>query len=398
MRLPLLLLLISAFVSTALAQTYTSYFTGSREDAAGPALGGSCLMGGATENDNAMRWFLRRAGGGDVLVLRASGSDGYNDYLFGELGVQVNSVETLVITSRGASVDPYVLERISRAEAIWFAGGDQHDYVRFWRGTAVDSLINHGIRERKLAVGGTSAGMAILGGHYYSASSGGVRSEEALTDPFRAEVTVDSAAFLSVPYLERVTTDTHYEERDRQGRHLVFLARALTDFRRPAYGIACDEYTAVCIDPAGRARVYGSAPAEDDNAFFLQVNCEVADNFPERIEEGQPLTWDRRAAALKVYHVQGTPDGGNFFDLNGWTEGEGGIWEEWSALDGRLSIVNAQAPACGTTSIEALEGWGFFRMSPNPARNRLRIEAMSDIESRCLLQRQRPIGEGGITQ
>ena len=37
-------------------------------------------MGGASENDAAMAWFLERAGGGDVLVLRASGSDGYNDY------------------------------------------------------------------------------------------------------------------------------------------------------------------------------------------------------------------------------------------------------------------------------------------------------------------------------
>ena len=35
------------------------------------------MMGGSVENDNAMRWFLERADGGDVLVLRASGSDGY---------------------------------------------------------------------------------------------------------------------------------------------------------------------------------------------------------------------------------------------------------------------------------------------------------------------------------
>jgi hypothetical protein len=43
---------------------------------------GTVLMGGASENDNAMRWFLERAGGGDVLVLRTSGEDGYNDYFF----------------------------------------------------------------------------------------------------------------------------------------------------------------------------------------------------------------------------------------------------------------------------------------------------------------------------
>ena len=42
-------------------------------------------MGGASEDDNAMKWFLERANGGDVLVLRATGADGYNDYLFSSL-------------------------------------------------------------------------------------------------------------------------------------------------------------------------------------------------------------------------------------------------------------------------------------------------------------------------
>ena len=54
-------------------------------------------MGGATEDDNAMIWFLERSNGGDILVLRTSGSDGYNNYLFSELGVNVNSVETIVL-------------------------------------------------------------------------------------------------------------------------------------------------------------------------------------------------------------------------------------------------------------------------------------------------------------
>jgi len=61
----------------AFAQPYTSYFTGNSTDVATTPLGGLCLMGGATESDPAMVWFLERASGGDVLVLRASGSDGY---------------------------------------------------------------------------------------------------------------------------------------------------------------------------------------------------------------------------------------------------------------------------------------------------------------------------------
>ncbi|MFN3875490.1 MAG: hypothetical protein ACK4L7_06225 [Flavobacteriales bacterium] len=64
------------------AQTYAGYFTGSTTDLVTAPQGGLCLMGGATESDPAMVWFLQRAAGGDVLVLRASGSDGYNDHFY----------------------------------------------------------------------------------------------------------------------------------------------------------------------------------------------------------------------------------------------------------------------------------------------------------------------------
>jgi hypothetical protein len=62
------------------SQDYTSYKIGNTTDLVTNPSGGVCLMGGATEDDNAMRWFLQRANGGDIVVLRASGSDGYNTY------------------------------------------------------------------------------------------------------------------------------------------------------------------------------------------------------------------------------------------------------------------------------------------------------------------------------
>ncbi|MFT4801282.1 MAG: hypothetical protein ACI93N_001052, partial [Flavobacteriaceae bacterium] len=81
------------------AQNYTSYFTGDTTDVTTNHQYGVCLMGGATEHDEAMKWFLLKADGGDVVVLRASGSDGYNDYFYSELGITINSVETLVINN-----------------------------------------------------------------------------------------------------------------------------------------------------------------------------------------------------------------------------------------------------------------------------------------------------------
>ena len=44
-----------------------------------------------------------------------------------------------------------------------------------------------------------------------------------------------------------VITDTHYDDPDRKGRHVVFLSRILNDYATIGKGIACDEYTAVCM-------------------------------------------------------------------------------------------------------------------------------------------------------
>ncbi|MDP3446026.1 MAG: cyanophycinase, partial [Ignavibacteria bacterium] len=57
------------FCSQAFGQTYTSYFTGNSTDSVAVPTGGICMMGGASEHNEAMRWFLRRASGGDILVL-----------------------------------------------------------------------------------------------------------------------------------------------------------------------------------------------------------------------------------------------------------------------------------------------------------------------------------------
>jgi cyanophycinase-like exopeptidase len=181
--------LFGAFLGLTLsAQTYTSWFTGNTTDLVVEPLGGTCMMGGASEFDPAMQWFLDRANGGDVLVLRASGSDGYNDYMYTDLG-GVNSVETILFNSAAATSEVYVLDRISKAEAIWFAGGDQWNYVNYWRNSPIMTAINDALSQRHIAIGGTSAGMAILGSCYFSAQNGSVLSSEALSDPFNTYMT-----------------------------------------------------------------------------------------------------------------------------------------------------------------------------------------------------------------
>lgn len=317
------------------AKNYVSYFTGNKMDKITTPQGGICLMGGATENDEAMKWFLKRANGGDILVLRTSGSDGYNSYLYTSLGIAVNSVETIVFKNAKANSDKYILDKINNAEAIWFAGGDQWEYISYWRNTPISEAINKVIK-RKAVIGGTSAGMAIQGSFYFSAQNGTITSQEALLNPFDTKITVSKEPFLDNAILKDVITDTHYDNPDRKGRHVTFLARIINDYNIQAKGIACEEYTAVCIDEKGIARVFGSYPSKEDVAYFIIPNTEIADNKPEVCKPNNPLEWNQNQAAIHVYEVKGTNAGTNTFNLNNWSEGKGGIWKKWFVENGKL--------------------------------------------------------------
>lgn len=357
----------------SIAQNYTSYIVGDTSDVSTPCQYRITLMGGAAEHDSASKWFLRGAGGGDVLVLRTSGSDGYNNYFYSGLGVAVNSVETIVMHNATAAYEPYIVNRIKKAEAIWFAGGNQWDYVSFWNNTPIDTAIHYLIHVKKASFGGTSAGMAIQGGLVFTAQYGTVTSATALNNPYNTNVTLLKHDFIHHPVLENVITDTHYDSPDRRGRHTVFIARIMHEDNVNAYGIACDEYTAVCIDTTGIARVYGGYPAYNDFAYFIQPNC-VMPNTPETCTAGVPLTWNRSQQALKVCKIAGTNTGNNTFSLNDWKTTIGGSWEDWYVNSGVLYTQAGAPPNC-TTALDVLENdFQDVQIYPNPAYGQLYID------------------------
>lgn len=352
------------FNTLIFAQGYVSYFTGNPNDVVTTTTFGVCMMGGGIENDEAMKWLLQRANGGDVVVLRSSGSNGYNNYFYSELGVAINSVETLVITSVAGATHPYVLDKVSKAELIWFAGGDQANYVNFFKNNALEDLLNQHINIKNAPIGGTSAGMAILGSHYFAALNGSVTTTQALNNPFHPNVTIGANDFLEIPFLSNVITDTHYNNPDRRGRHSVFMARIASDVQDRSFGIACNEHTAVCLAADGKAYVFGEFPQyPNEQAYFVQTNCE-GDFLPETIQSGSPLTWNREGRALKVYKVPGTLSGQNFLDLSDWQTGVGGTWEHWSVNNGVFASVSGTPANCALSTPEITSNHnGLF---PNP--------------------------------
>lgn len=179
------------------------------------------------------------------------------------------------------------------------------NYVRLWRNTpvseAIQSLISQGV-----PVGGTSAGLAVLGGYAFNAENDTVTSEQALANPFDPRVTLGSG-FLRIPVLQGIITDSHFHARDRMGRTLVFLARMLeSGSLREARAIAIDERTGALAEPGGKMTVEG-----EGFVYYIRARHRA-----EVCKPGVPLTLRH----VEVYRV---PKGGTF-DVKKWS-GSGGM-------------------------------------------------------------------------
>src|SRR5204862_1111143 len=162
-----LLLFVLFITLPALAAKQYSYFrVGNPNDVTPSTTPGTVLMGGGTDVDAAFQWMCGRSGNGDFLVIRATGTDAYNPYIQ-QLCPNENSVATLIIPNRTAASDPFVVSTIQNAEALWIAGGDQSNYINFWKGTPVQDSLNTLI-SRRVPIGGTSAGMNVLTQVLYS--------------------------------------------------------------------------------------------------------------------------------------------------------------------------------------------------------------------------------------
>ncbi len=244
---------------------------------------GLLLVGGGVRPHQAFAWFAARGGHGHFVILRASGADGMQKELYNDVG-GVASVQTLVFHSRAAASDPRVLEIVRHADGIFIAGGDQANYVRFWKGTPLNTLLDQHVAQGK-PIGGTSAGLAILGRFAYGALDGGsIVSDEALADPLGKAVTLVDG-FLHIPNLQHVITDTHFDARGRLGRLIAFVARLRHEGHPDVVGLGVDQDAALCVDGSGEGRLF---TVNNGFAWLVRPN-----GLPSRIEAGKPLDYAR---------------------------------------------------------------------------------------------------------
>jgi cyanophycinase len=279
------------------------YFrAGNAVDSTAKPHAGYALMGGGAQQNTAFRFLCERANGGDFLILRANTEDDYAQKVNEEIKsvCPLNSVGTIVFTDREDSDDPKVVQIIEQAEAVFFAGGDQSNYVRFWQDTPVQHALNRHVAAAK-PIGGSSAGLAIMGEFSFASMIDTIHSPEVLADPYGNKVTL-SRDFLRIPLLAGTVTDTHFVKRDRLGRLLVFMARILQDdWSSLVPAIAVEENTAVLLEPDGRAMVVGAG-----SAYFLE-----AGQKPDLCRRKTPL----RFHGISVHRV---PAGAGF-NVKAWT-------------------------------------------------------------------------------
>jgi cyanophycinase-like exopeptidase len=319
---------------------------------------GLALEGGGTDIDLLYQWMAARADGvdatvsnnklelptnatpqaGNFLVLGTTKDDSYDSYIYGLAqadGLPLNSVATLDIPSTAAANDPFVARTIANASGIFIMGGDQSTYVNDWQNTPVQTALDQAAA-RGVPIGGTSAGVNVLGQFIYSAeNTSGAVSSDVLANPYSSEISLDKN-FLSVPslapssrqvpaqaalpYLENTITDPHFLERDRMGRTVTFLARLVEDPQwsppsppggpTPLPGtmaIGIDQSTALLIDTAGptagEATVIGNSPT--NHLYFLTTT-----DTPPALQPGTtntlaaPLTWGTQSTpAVNVYRA-----------------------------------------------------------------------------------------------
>ena len=193
--------------------------------------------------------------GGDLVVLRATGNADYDRYIYRL--APYHSVRTLLVpVCSSAQTLSEAAAIVARSSAVFFAGGDQADYV-IWKGTPIQSAVQ-GVYDAGGVVGGTSAGEAILGKFVFNAlhdDERDAKSRNAVKHPYERLISF-TYDFLHFAPLEDAITDMHFVTRNRFGRTAVFMARQIAAGkvrRKPpvVLGIGIDERSGIVIDKHG---------------------------------------------------------------------------------------------------------------------------------------------------
>jgi cyanophycinase-like exopeptidase len=331
---------------------WTAFFAGNAGQSNAARQGGLLLAGGGTDQPDAFQWFSKQAHQGDILNLSTSEAGTYGPWILDKAGADApNSVRTIAFDPRqAASVrNPVAVALVGQVQAVFLPGGDQGRFFDLLmpngQPTDLVTALNKALTATPaLTIGGTSAGLAMLGQVIYANTPGtSVTSAGVLAKPFDPALRLVKP-FLTVPLLTDVVTDTHFEQRGRMGRLVVFMARMMNKLpagvagppraevlpgNQVALGLGVDPQTAVLVDAKGNGRVVGAN--NTSYAYFLAAPVRpAAFVLRDTKKPATALTY----AAVRVYRL--APGGTVTFAPDAWAQFNGAITYQVQADNGVL--------------------------------------------------------------
>jgi len=230
-------------------------------------------IGGAEDKEgaaNILRRFIEVSGGKTARIVIIPTASKLEDTgrryekLFRQLGA--DEAKALPLQTRADATKTEWLDYIEKANGIFVTGGNQLRLTTILGGTPVAKAIRRA-NARGVAVGGTSAGAAILSEHMIAYGDEG-------HTPHAGRVTLVPGFGLT----NRIMIDQHFRQRDRLGRLLSALA-----YNPFAVGIGLDEDTAAFIDHTKKITVVGAG------AITIIDASELSHSSIAETKEGKPV-------------------------------------------------------------------------------------------------------------
>jgi cyanophycinase len=337
--------------------------------------GSVLLVGGGSENYNdwsdvPYRWLVTHAPNRKIAVLHYADTTNWFSGYFPWLSPC--SVSNLAITSTTQANDSATYRFILQHDGIFLRGGDQAQYVRFWKGTLTQRAIKE-IFQRGGVVGGSSAGEAVLSDVAYTGGSSDLGA--ILRNPTNSITLVDD--FLSL--VPNILAESHTSERGRMGRLPVFLARYKSSSGREITGAGVDANTALAVDSAGIGEAMGGSAVAlvrwtstsryliESGASFSMSNMkfdQLIPGFKMNLRTGEVLR-PSTAVAFTPKQVS-SPKGAILLDGSGnladWSSSNGSLKKLQSSLGtpiDTVGIFSSPASPVAANSVNAtLSSWG----------------------------------------
>ncbi len=220
------------------------------------------LVGGGSESNNGWsddpyRWMVDQAENKRIAIISSTAGNDPEWLVNYFVSLGATRARNFEFSARVTEDADGIYDSLMTYDAFFFKGGDQWIYYLYFNNTDVEKAIVDKFAQGGV-MGGTSAGMAILGQYTYTAEKSSLTPFEGLENVFNENITIaDDFA----PLLSGYITDTHFLERGRLPRLNSMQANYFLKNDIEIKGIACDDQTAIAIDENNIGTVYGNGGA-----------------------------------------------------------------------------------------------------------------------------------------